>query len=83
MEKKIFAVSLCYYTEENVPECGAVIFIQSEQDLTKMPKHLIKENIYVQEALEANDCEGIGTVFESSMEEFEFYKDEGADLIEF
>jgi hypothetical protein len=82
MEKKIFAVSLCYYTEENVPECGAVIFIQSEQDLTKMPKHLIKENIYVQEALEANDCEGIGNIFESSMEEFEFYKDEGIDLIE-
>ena len=82
MEKKIFAVSLCYYTKENVPECGTVIFIQSEQDLTKMPKHLIKENIYVQEALEASDCEGIGNIFESSMEEFEFYKDEGINLIE-
>jgi hypothetical protein len=83
MEKKLFVVSLCYYTEENVPECGTVIFVQSEQDLTKVPKHLIKENIYIQEALDANDCEGIGSIFEISIDEFEFYKAEGVDLIEF
>jgi hypothetical protein len=83
MDKKIYAVSLVYYTEENVPESGAVIFIRSEQDLTKVPKHVLKENIYVQEALEANGCEGIGNIFESSEDEFEFYKDDGADLIEF
>ena len=80
MNKKIYAVSLCYYTEENVPECGATIFIRSDKDLENMPKHLIKENIFVQEALEANDCEGIGNVFESSEDEYEFYKD--TDLID-
>ena len=45
-----------------------------------MPKHLIAENVFVQEALEANNCEGIGNVFESSEDEYEFYKD--ADLID-
>lgn len=80
MNKKIYAVSLCYYTEENVPECGATIFIRSDKDLENMPKHLIKENIFVQEALETNDCEGIGNVFESSEDEYEFYKD--TDLID-
>lgn len=80
MNKKIYAISLCYYTEENVPECGATIFIRSDKDLENMPKHLIKENIFVQEALEANDCEGIGNVFEISEDEYEFYKD--TDLID-
>ena len=80
MNKKIYAVSLCYYTEENVPECGAIIFIRSDKDLENMPKHLIAENVFVQEALEANNCEGIGNVFESSEDEYEFYKD--ADLID-
>lgn len=80
MNKKIYAVSLCYYNEDNVPECGATIFIRSDKDLENMPKHLIKENIFVQEALEANDCEGIGNIFESSEDEYEFYKD--TDLID-
>lgn len=81
MDKKIYMVSLCYYSEENVPENGAIIFIRSEQDLTKVPQHIIKENLYVQEALEANDCEGIGTVLESSEDEFEEYKVDGINLI--
>ena len=80
MNKKIYLVSLCYYTEENVPECGATIFIRSDKDLENMPKHLIKENSFVQEALEANGCEGIGNVFESSEDEYKLYKD--ADLID-
>lgn len=83
MNKKIYAVNLCYYTEENVPECGAVVFIRSDKDLVNMSKHVIAENVFVQEALEANDCEGIGNVFESSedeYEEYEFYKD--TDLID-
>ena len=82
MEKKIFEVSLCYYTEENVPEHGATIFIRSDKDLTKIPKHLIKEDTSVQEALVACGCEGIGNVFESSEDDFELYKDENIDLIE-
>lgn len=80
MDKKIYMVSLCYYTEENVPERGGVIFVRSDKDLTKMPKHLIKENIDVEDALKENCCEGIGYICEISEEEFrEEYDD---DLIE-
>lgn len=79
--KKIYAVNLCYYTEENVPERGAVIFVRSDKDITKMPTHIIKENIFVKEAMENNDCEGIGNIFEITEEEFyEEYPNE--DLIE-
>ena len=81
MNKKIYAVDLCYYTEENVPECGAVIFVRSDKDITKLPTHIIKENIFVKEAMENNDCEGIGNIFEITEEEFyEEYSNE--DLIE-
>ena len=41
MSKKIYAVDLCYYTEENVPECGAMVFIRSNIDITKLPTHII------------------------------------------
>lgn len=81
MDKKIYVVDLCYYTEENVPECGAMVFVRSDKDITKMPKHIIKENIFVEEAMENNDCEGIGNIFEITEEEFyEEYPNE--DLIE-
>lgn len=74
-EKKIYSVDLLYYTEENVPECGAKIFISTTVDLTKVPKDVLKEDVDVQEAMNANDCESIGTVEEISLEEFEFYGD--------
>lgn len=81
MNKKIYAIDLCYYTEENVPECGAVIFVRSDKDIAKMPTHIIKEDISVKEAMENNDCESIGNIFEIPEEEFyEEYPDE--DLIE-
>ena len=81
MDKKIYSVDLCYYTDENVPECGAVIFVRSDKDITKMPTHLIKEDIFVKEAMENNDCEGIGNIIEIPEEEFyEEYSDK--DLIE-
>lgn len=80
MNKKIYAVNLCYYTEENVPECGAIIFIRSDKDIAKMPTHIIKENIFVKEAIENNDCEGIGNIFEISEEEF--HEEYNSDLIE-
>lgn len=70
MSKKIYAVDLCYYTEENVPECGAMVFIRSDKDLTKMPTHIIKENIFVEEIMENNDCEGIGYICDITEEEF-------------
>lgn len=82
MANKIYTVDLCYYSEENIPECGAVIFIRSDKDLEKIPKHLIAENIDVQEALEANCCEGIGNVYESSADELDFYDITEADLID-
>lgn len=82
MSKKIYAVDLCYYTEENVPECGVVVFIRSDKDLTKIPTHIIKENIDVEGIMENNDCEGIGYICEITEEEFyEEYSDE-YDLIE-
>ena len=68
--KKIYGVDLCYYTEENVPECGAVVFIRSDEDITKVPTHILKENIFVEEVMENNDCEGIGNIFEISEKEF-------------
>lgn len=81
MYRKFYMVSLVYYNEENVPENGATIFISSCEDLTKVPKYKIKENIYVQEEMERNDCEGIGSIFEITEEEFyEEYPNE--DLIE-
>jgi hypothetical protein len=78
-EKKIYSVDLLYYTEENVPECGAKIFISTTIDLTKVLKDVLKEDVDVQEAMYANDCESIGTVEEVSLEEFEFY--DNAELI--
>lgn len=66
----VYAVDLCYYTEENVPECGAVVFIRSDKDITELPTHIIKENIFVEEAMELNDCKGIGNIFELTEEEF-------------
>lgn len=80
MNKKIYMVSLVYYTEENVSECGAMIFIRSDKDITKMPTHIIKANIFVEEAMENNDCEGIGNIFEITEEEF--YEEYNTDLIE-
>lgn len=68
--QRFFIVDLCYYTEENVPECGARIFIRSEKDITRMPTHAIKETFFVKEAMENNDCEGIGNIFEITEEEF-------------
>jgi hypothetical protein len=75
MEKKIYSVDLLYYTDENVPECGTKIFISTTSDLTKIPKDVLKEDVDVQEALDVNDCESIGNVEETSLEEFEFYGD--------
>lgn len=81
MNKKIYLVNLCYCTEEGVPECGAVIFVRSDKDITKIPTHIIKEDISVKEAMENNDCESIGNIFEITEEEFyEEYPNE--DLIE-
>ena len=82
MNKKIYAVDLCYYTEENVPECGAMVFIRSDKDIAKMPEHIIKENVFVEEVMENNDCESIGNIFEITEEEFyDEYSGEN-DLIE-
>lgn len=82
MNKKIYAIDLCYYTEENVPECGAMVFIRSNTDLTKISTDIIKENIFIKEIMENNDCEGIGYICDITEEEFyEEYSDE-YDLIE-
>ena len=83
MSKKIYAVDLCYYTEENVPECGAMVFIRSNIYITKLPTHIIKENIFVEEAMENNDCEGIGNIFEITENEFYEEYSKEYDLIEF
>lgn len=82
MSKKIYAVNLCYYTEENVPECGAIVFIRSDKDLTKMPTHIIKENIFVGEIMENNDCEGIGYIYNITEEEFNSEYSREYNLIE-
>ena len=82
MSKKIYVVNLCYYTEENVPECGAMVFIRSDKDLTKMPTHIIKENIFVREIMENNDCEGVGYICDITDEEFNAEYNDEYDLIE-
>ena len=82
MSKKIYVVNLCYYTEENVPECGAMVFIRSDKDLTKIPTHIIKENIFVEEIMENNGCEGIGYICDISEEEFNAEYSGEYDLIE-
>lgn len=69
-DNKIYAVELLYYIEENVSECGAVVFITSNKDVKNLPTHIIKENIDVAEALETNDCECIGNIYELTIEEF-------------
>lgn len=80
MDKKIYAIDLVYYTDENVPECGAIICVTSDKDVMKMPTHIIKENIFIQEEMEKNDCEGIGYVYEITEEEFR--EEYNTDLIE-
>lgn len=81
MDRKIYMVSLVYYNEENIPENGTTIFISSYDDLTQIPKYKIKENIYVQEEMEKNDCEGIGDIQEIS--HGEFFEEYNEDLIVF
>lgn len=78
--KKIYAVNLVYYTEENIPENGAIIFIISNKDITKLPRYIIQDNIFIQEEMERNDCEGIGNIYEIPKDEF--YKEySNVDLI--
>lgn len=81
MKRQIYKVDLVYYTEENVPECGAEIFISSTKDLRKVPIDEIKENIYVQEELERNDCESIGYI--ERISHGEFFAEYDEDLIVF
>lgn len=81
-KKQIYMVSLCYFTEENIPEHGETIFIRSEQDISKLPAHVLKENIDVEEAMERSDCEGIGNIFAISEEEFFEDYSQHYDLIE-
>lgn len=79
--KKIYIVSLCSYDENNIPESRATVFVRSEEDLTKLPVYVLKENHNIAEALEEFGCESISTVFESSEEELTFYGDDSS-LIE-
>ena len=74
--EKIYAISLCNYDEENVPECCATIFVKSAVNLTELPTHVLTENAGIAEALEELGCEGICAVLESSEDEREFYGDD-------
>ena len=80
-ERHIYMVSLVYYDENNIPNNGATIFISSYEDLTKVPTYKIKENIYVQEEMERNDCEGIGNI--QRISHGEFFAEYDEDLIVF
>lgn len=73
---KIYAINLCCYDEDNIPESCATVFARSEEDLTKLPTYLLKEKPALEEALEELGCEGISVVFESSEDEREFYGDD-------
>lgn len=78
-ERSIYAINLVYYTEENVPECGATIFVTSYNDVRRMPLHVIKENEFVQEEMKRNGCEGIGVI--TKISHSEFFSEYDTDLI--
>jgi hypothetical protein len=78
-QMKFYAVSLCYYTEENVPECGAMIIVKTDREDAPTAVKL-RENDDIHEFMTIYDCEGIGSIVEISEEDMEFYDD--ADVIE-
>ena len=67
MEKKIFAIDLCNYTEENIPEYEATIFVTSFKDIPKMPPCWLREEI--SELIKGWNCEGICGVELATMED--------------
>lgn len=80
---KIFMIDLCYYTEENIPECGAVVFISTKKDITQISTEELKNNIFIEEQMISNDCEGIGYICEITQKEFEEVYNDDHELINF
>jgi hypothetical protein len=79
--ERIYKVSLVRYTEKNVPECGANIFVKTLKNFSIAPLFLLKGNIDIEEALNNAGCEGVGAVEEISDEEFAEEAEAGAELL--
>lgn len=76
MTNKIFKVALCYM-EDNTLEWGSTVFVSCEHEPTEDE---LKDNYMVVEEMENNDCEYIGEIYLSSMEEVEEHEMEVISL---
>lgn len=67
MVNKIFKVALCYM-EDGKLECGSTVFVSCDHEPNGDE---LKDNYMVVEEMENNDCNYVGTIYLSSMEEAE------------
>ena len=70
MKERYFVVTLCDYTEENVPDNSVDVVASSKINLCLLPKYYIRQNLLIKEALEENCCEGVLRVEEISKEDY-------------
>lgn len=67
MTNKIFKVALCYM-EDGKLEWGSTVFVSCDHEPNEDE---LKDNYMVVEEMENNDCDYVGTIYLSSMEEAE------------
>lgn len=80
---KAYAIDLCIYDEENIPQPGITILVKSERDLENIPYYTLAENEVIEELMEEHCCEGICFVSEISEKELvEDYETTILELIE-
>ena len=78
MKERYFVVTLCNYTEENVPDNFVDVVVSSNINLCLLPVHFVRQNELIQEAIKENCCEGVLRVREISKEDYleEYGEDE-------
>lgn len=74
-----YLCSLLYYTDENVPECGATCILKSTDDLTSIRPNDLINDTDIAKLMEDNNCESVD-ILEIDEEEAKEYDDK--DIIE-
>lgn len=70
MKERYFVVTLCDYTEENVPDNSVGVVASSKINLCLLPISIVSQNALVQDEIEENCMEGVLKVEEISKEDY-------------
>ncbi len=70
MKERYFVVTLCDYTEENVPDNSVGVVVSSKINLCLLPISIVSQNALVQDEIEENCLEGVLKVEEISKEDY-------------